>query len=95
MVLLVPESGLEMEEDSRMDESDSDGTFNLAGILPGEYVLMAVKDGWDLEWAKPEVLRPYLSAGQKISIAASQSIKVTVTAQEKPGRAERNRNSVL
>jgi len=95
MVLLVPESGLEMEEDSRMDESDSDGTFNLAGILPGEYVLMAIEDGWDLEWAKPEVLRAYLSAGQKIAIAASQSIKVTVTAQEKPGRAERSRNSVL
>ena len=83
MILLVPESGLEMEQDSRLDESDSDGTFDLAGILPGEYVLLAIKDEWDLEWAKPDVLRPYLSAGQKISIAANQSIRVTVTAQDK------------
>lgn len=81
MVLLVPESGLEMEEDSRMDESDSDGTFSLSGILPGDYVLLAMKDGWDLEWSKSDALRPYLSAGQKMSIAANRSVKVTVSAQ--------------
>lgn len=34
MVLLVPESGREMEEDSRIDESDSDGTFSLSGFFP-------------------------------------------------------------
>lgn len=83
LVLLVPESGQEMEEDSRMDESDSDGTFSLAGILPGDYVLLAIKDGWDLEWSNSDVLRPYLSAGQKMSIAANQSVKVTVAAQER------------
>lgn len=83
MVLLVPKSGQEMEEDSRMDESDSDGTFTLGGIRPGDYVLMAIKDGWDLEWSKSDVLRPYLSAGQKMSIAANQSVKVTVSAHER------------
>ncbi|HEX8881510.1 MAG TPA: hypothetical protein VF749_15830, partial [Candidatus Acidoferrum sp.] len=88
MVLLVPESGQEMEEDSRMDESDSDGTFSLGGILPGDYVLLAIKDGWDLEWSNSDVLRPYLSAGQKISIAANQSVKVTVSAQERTATAE-------
>jgi carboxypeptidase family protein len=83
MVLLVPESSQGIEQDSRIDESDSDGTFSLAGILPGEYILLAIKDGWDLEWAKPDVLRPYLPAGQKMSIAANQSMKATVSAQEK------------
>jgi hypothetical protein len=88
LVLLVPESGQEMEEDSRMDESDSDGTFSLGGILPGDYVLLAIKDGWDLEWSNSDVLRPYLSAGQKISIAANQSVKVTVSAQERTATME-------
>src|SRR5205823_12321989 len=83
MVLLAPQSGREMEEDSRMDESDSDGTFTLGGILPGDYILLAIKDGWDLEWAKPGVLEPYLSAGQNLLIGANQSIKVTVSAQGK------------
>lgn len=89
MVLLVPESGQEMEEDSRMDESDSDGTFSLSGILPGEYVLMAIKDGWDLEWSKPGVLKQYLSAGQKLTLAPNHSAKVTVTAQMRTGEAEK------
>lgn len=89
MVLLVPESGAEMEENSRMDESDSDGTFSLGGILPGEYVLIAIKDGWDLEWAKLGVLKPYLSAGQKLTLAPNQSAKVTVSAQVKTGEAEK------
>ncbi|PYT80532.1 MAG: hypothetical protein DMG40_12305 [Acidobacteria bacterium] len=83
MVLLVPKSGQEMEADSRLDESDSDGTFSLGEILPGDYVLLAIKDGWDLEWAKPGVLKPYLSAGQNLLIGANQSIKVTVSAQGK------------
>jgi hypothetical protein len=88
MVLLVPESGQDLEEDSRMDESDSDGTFSLGGILPGDYVLLAIKDGWDLQWSNSDVLRPYLSAGQKMSIAGNQSVKVTVSAQERTATME-------
>lgn len=89
MVLLVPQSGQEMEEDSRMDESDSDGTFTLRGILPGEYILLAIKDGWDLEWAKPGVLKPYLPAGQKLTIAPNQSMKITAMVQEKTATIEK------
>lgn len=83
MVLLVPESRQEMEEDSRMDESDSDGSFTLGGILPGPYILLAIKDGWDLEWAQPGVLEPYLPAGQQLTIAPNQSMKISATAQGK------------
>jgi Carboxypeptidase regulatory-like domain len=89
MVLLVPQSGQEMEEDSRMDESDSDGTFSLGGILPGEYILLTIKDGWDLEWAKPGVLKPYLPAGQKLTIAPNQSMKITAMVQEKTATIEK------
>jgi protocatechuate 3,4-dioxygenase beta subunit len=89
MVLLVPESGPEMEENSRMDESDSDGTFRLAGILPGDYILLAIKDGWDLDWAKPGVLKPYFPDGQKLTITPNQSAKVTVSAQVKAGEAKK------
>lgn len=89
MVLLVPESGQEMEENSRMDQSDSDGTFTLGGILPGNYILLAIKDGWDLEWAKPGVLQPYLSEGQKMSIIPNQSRNVMVSAQVKTRVAEK------
>jgi hypothetical protein len=89
LVLLVPESGQEIEEDSRIDESDSDGTFSLGGIFPGEYVLLAINDGWDLEWAKPGVLRPYLPTAQKISVAPNQSVKVTVSVLGKTAATEK------
>ena len=89
MVLLVPGSGQDMEEDSRIDESDSDGTFNLGGILPGDYVLLAIKDGWDLEWAEPGALKPYLSAGQKLTLGPNQSMKITAVAQEKTAPMEK------
>jgi hypothetical protein len=50
LVLLVPETAENLQQDYRLDQSDSDGTFALGGILPGRYSLVAVEDGWDLEW---------------------------------------------
>ena len=81
MVLIVPESGENLEEDSRRDQSDSDGTFTLANILPGKYVLMAIEDGWELEWMNPGVVKPYREKGQIIQIAPNDTKKVTVEAQ--------------
>jgi hypothetical protein len=50
MVLLVPAAG-DIGREARVDQSDSDGTFTLPRTRPGKYVLMAIEDGWDLEWA--------------------------------------------
>src|SRR2546430_16081729 len=41
----------------RRDQSDSDGTFSLNAVVPGRYTLMAIEDGWDLEWDEPDVLK--------------------------------------
>lgn len=83
MVILVPESRQNMEQDARMDQSDSDGTFALGNIIPGKYVLMAIADGWGLEWAKPEALKPYWEKGQVVQIGTEESKQVTVEVQEK------------
>ena len=85
MVLLVPESGENLDEDSRMDQSDSDGTFSLPNVVPGKYVLMAIADGWDLEWKKPEILNPYLEKGQRIQIAPNESKQLVAEVMRKPG----------
>ena len=45
----------------RRDQSDSDGTFALSRIVPGRYSLLSIEDGWDLEWSRPDVLKPYLA----------------------------------
>ena len=81
MVLLVPESGENIEDDSRMDQSDSDGTFALREILPGKYRLMAIDDGWDLEWANPAVLNPFRENAQIFEIVPDGSTKATVNVQ--------------
>jgi hypothetical protein len=69
MILLVPEDGKDLERRARRDQSDSDGTFRLAMVLPGKYALMALENGWEMEWSKTAVLKPYLVKAQKLEIA--------------------------
>jgi len=83
MILLVPDSGQNLEEDSRLDQSDSDGTFALHEIIPGKYLLVAIEDGWDLERSNGSVLKPYLEKGQAIEISANDHRAVTVEVQRK------------
>jgi len=83
MVLLVPETGQNLQEDYRLDQTDSDGTFVLGGIRPGKYSLVAIEDGWDLEWTNGTVLKPYLTKGQTLQISANQQKKVVLEVQRK------------
>jgi len=87
MVLLVPEDvGLpagEKEELARMDQSDSDGTFTLGGVVPGKYVLLAIEDGWELEWRQEGPLTPYLQKGVTVVLGAGEDKKVVVEGVKK------------
>jgi hypothetical protein len=81
MILLEPESPQDFDDDRRMDQSDSDGTFNLRDILPGKYFLMAIDGGWDLDWTDPAVRKPFRDQAQVVQIAPDDSIKVTINVQ--------------
>jgi 5-hydroxyisourate hydrolase-like protein (transthyretin family) len=77
MVLLVPANPADGRELFRRDQSDSDGSFNLAHVIPGEYTLVAIADGWTLDWARAEVIGHYLPRGLKVSVPArSRDIQV-------------------
>ena len=65
----------------RRDQSDSDGTFSLNAVVPGRYTLMAIEDGWDLEWGDPEVLKKYLAGGESVEIAPNQKSDIKVNVQ--------------
>ena len=52
--------------------------FALVNIIPGRYVLTAIEDGWELQWAEEGVLKPYLRKGQTMEIASNEVKKVTV-----------------
>jgi hypothetical protein len=70
MVVLVPKD-LESHGDAvRRDQSDSDGSFVIRGVLPGSYTLIAIEDGWDLLWTHSGALATYLPHGQNLTIGA-------------------------
>lgn len=65
----------------RRDQSDSDGTFTLNVVVPGRYTLMAIEDGWDLEWADPGILQKYIAGGESVQITPNQKTEVSVKVQ--------------
>lgn len=81
MVVLVPQQIADNATLFRRDQSDSDGTFTLRDIVPGHYTAIAIQNGWDLEWASPDALRPYLAGGIAVQINGSQQLNIKVPAQ--------------
>lgn len=70
MVVLAPKN-LEVDRDLfRRDQSDLDGTFLLRGVVPGSYTLLAIENGWDLDWSQPGVLAAYLKHGRNTEVSA-------------------------
>jgi len=83
MVLLVPANPTTSYGLFRRDQSDSDGTFTLPQIVPGKYSVISIQDGWDLEWSKPAVLKPYLEKAEKIEVTAGGKYQLKIQVQQK------------
>jgi protocatechuate 3,4-dioxygenase beta subunit len=81
MVFLVPDHPGENTILFRRDQSDSDGTFTLAGILPGHYRVIAIERGWELEWAKPSVLAPFLLKSGQVDVRGNDHLQGTIELQ--------------
>jgi hypothetical protein len=81
MILLAPEDPKDNQILFRRDQSDSDGTFSLFNIIPGRYRLLAIDEGWDLDWADPNVLAAYLRKSIPIQVHAHDKLQQKVEAQ--------------
>jgi hypothetical protein len=81
MIVLVPQDLEHNRSMIRRDQSDSDGTFTLPGILPGKYTVIALQNGWDMEWQNPSVLAPFLKAAQSFDVSQNQRYQVKVNVQ--------------
>jgi Carboxypeptidase regulatory-like domain len=68
MVLLVPAGMAAIEGLARRDQSDSDGSFSLRDVVPGNYIAVAIEDGWDLDWTRPQVIGRYLPGGIPVTV---------------------------
>jgi hypothetical protein len=78
MIVLVPKDPEGNRDLFRRDQSDLDGTFSLRGVVPGSYTLVAIEDGWDLDWSRPEIVGAYRKRGQPVEISSKASGPVEV-----------------
>jgi hypothetical protein len=85
MVVLVPQNPEANLDLFRRDQSDLDGSFALQQIIPGTYTILAIADGWDLDWAKPAVIESYRRHGQKIVVRDEKgSVKLSSPVEVQP-----------
>ena len=70
MVMLVPTSfGQAGATDLlRRDQSNTDGSFELPDVVPGEYILLAIERGWEINWHDPATLNRYLVHGIPLTL---------------------------
>ena len=83
MVLLVP---ITIEDPNSItfllqDQTNTDGSFELANIIPGQYILVAIDHGWQINWGDPSTLRGYLMQGVPVELKSSAIVKQNIAAQ--------------
>jgi hypothetical protein len=83
MILLVPRNPA-LHDLYRRDQTNTDGSFRLDRVVPGDYTLVAIDDGWTLEWARPEVMAPYLARGVHVRVASQRTIELPAPVEVQP-----------
>ncbi|HLX84507.1 MAG TPA: hypothetical protein VKR59_11460 [Terriglobales bacterium] len=73
MIVLVPKNPEADHDRFRRDQSDLDGSFSLANVIPGSYTVIAIENGWDLDWSESAVLAQYMKQGQSVEIPDGSS----------------------
>jgi hypothetical protein len=80
MVVLVPKNPEQNRELFRRDQADLDGSFELRDVAPGAYSVLAIANGWHLDWSMPAVIEPYLKNGQNVMIGTRGGKSITLPA---------------
>ena len=83
MIILVPRNAA-LHDLYRRDQSNTDGSFRLDRVVPGDYTLAAIDNGWTLEWARPEVMAPYLARGVHVRVASQRTIELPAAVNVQP-----------
>jgi hypothetical protein len=79
LVVLMPKDPATFRARLRIDQSDSDGSFSLRDVAPGEYTVIAVENGWDLDRTRPETFARYLTQGIAVTVTESSGKLVRVS----------------
>jgi Carboxypeptidase regulatory-like domain len=76
MIVLAPRNRGAWQSLVRRDQSDSDGSFSLHDVVPGDYTVIAVQFGWSLDWSHPELMARYLPLGTPVTVTANSGTVV-------------------
>jgi hypothetical protein len=68
MIVLVPRQPSAYRALVRRDQSDSDGSFALHDVPAGQYTLIAIEDGWKLDWTQRENMTRFIPRGVAIKV---------------------------
>jgi len=79
MIVLAPKDLAALRAVVRRDQSDSDGSFSLPNVAPGQYTVVAIQDGWELDWSRPDVIGRYLPKGVAVTVSDKQGKLMTMT----------------
>ncbi|MCU1320383.1 MAG: Cna domain protein [Acidobacteriaceae bacterium] len=84
VVLLVPITVGEVGSiaEPRRDQTNTDGSFDLDIVIPGQYILIAVDHGWDIRWNDPATLNHYLLKGIPLDLRTPSTVKQNIEAQK-------------
>ena len=78
MVVLVPKNPETNLALFRRDQSDLDGTFALHNVIPGTYTILAIENGWDLDWSRPNVIAAYVKRGRAVQVTSRNGQSMNV-----------------
>jgi len=70
MIVLAPKNLASLRALVRRDQSDSDGSFLLQDVAPGDYTVVAIEEGWELDWTRPDVMARYLPGGTAVTVSS-------------------------
>jgi hypothetical protein len=71
MVVLLPKSAEGSAGLIRRDQADSDGSFTFHDVVPGQYTVVAIEAGWELDLTQPAVVARFLPKGVAVTVTES------------------------
>ncbi|QHS51063.1 carboxypeptidase regulatory-like domain-containing protein [Edaphobacter sp. 12200R-103] len=84
MILLVP-AGLDDPGSFASivrDQTNTDGSFDLNNVVPGQYILVSIANGEQIHWNDAETLQRYLTQGVPLELKPDARVNEDVVVQQ-------------
>jgi hypothetical protein len=64
------------------DQTNTDGSFDLGNVVPGQYILVAIANGEQIHWNDTETLQRYLTQGTPLELKPDARVSEDVAVQQ-------------